>query len=299
MKFLIWGHKGWIGGQVMAAVESAGHTAVGATSRADNEGDVEAELSAVGPDRAVSVIGRVRGDEFLTIDYLEQQGKLVENLRDNLWGPLVLSHLCGRSGVHLTYLGTGCLFHYDEEHKVGGEPFHEDSPPNFFGSSYSTVKGFTDRIMHLMFTDTTLNCRIRMPITADNSPYNFITKIANYERVVNIPNSMTVLPELIPVMVKLAVDRVTGTVNLTNPGAMSHNEVLDLYKRHVDPGYTYVNFTVEEQNKILLSTRSNNCLDTTRLESLAPGVDDVRTAVEKVCIDIGRKYPKGIVQRRL
>lgn len=299
MKFLVWGHKGWIGGQVMAAIEAAGHTAVGATSRADNEKDVEKEVAAVKPDRAVSLIGRTRGGQFLTIDYLEQQGKLVENIRDNMWGPMVLSAICGRHDVHLTYLGTGCIFHYDEEHKIGGTPFNEESLPNFFGSSYSTVKGYTDRMMHLMFNESVLNCRIRMPITADNSPYNFITKIANYERVVNIPNSMTVLPELIPVMVRLAAEKVTGTIDLTNPGAISHNEVLDLYKKHVDPGYTYENFSVEEQNKILLSARSNNLLATDRLKSLAPEVDDIHAAVEKVCIQIGKSHPKGIVQRRM
>lgn len=299
MKFLVWGHKGWIGGQVMAAIEAAGHTAIGATSRADNETAVEEEVARVQPDRAISLIGRTRGGQFLTIDYLEQKGKLVENIRDNLWGPMVLAAICGRHGVHLTYLGTGCIFHYDEEHPIGGRPFTEESLPNFFGSSYSTVKGYTDRMMHLMFSDAVLNCRIRMPITADDSPYNFITKIANYERVVNIPNSMTVLPELIPVLLRLAADKVTGTIDLTNPGAISHNEVLDLYKKHVDPGYTYANFTVEEQDKILLSARSNNYLDTARLKALAPEVDDIHTAVEKICIDMGKKYPKGIVKRRM
>lgn len=296
MKFLIFGHKGWIGQQVIDAISQVGHVAVGATARADDEVAVMQELALVQPDRVISLIGRTRGAGFTTIDYLEQKGKLVENVRDNLYGPLVLAQACKVHQVHLTYMGTGCIFHYDNtEHTMAnGVGFAESDKPNFFGSSYSTVKGFTDRLFHVMFDDSALNVRIRMPITPDDSPYNFITKIANYERVVNIPNSMTVLPALLPILVDMSVKRVTGTVNLTHPGAISHNEVLALYKKHVDPAFTWNNFSVEEQDKILLGARSNNLLDTQRLLSLYPHVDDIHTAVEKVCQQMAAKFPSGI-----
>eukprot|EP00659_Diplonema_papillatum_P021374 gene21374-32868_t len=216
MKILVFGHKGWIGSQMMDILKQRGHEAVGASARADSEDDLEKELDTVKPDRVICLIGRTRGEGFLTIDYLEQKGKLVENMRDNLYGPMSLAFFCKKRGVHMTYMGTGCIFHYDDTHKIGEPGFTEESLPNFFGSGYSTCKGFTDRLMHHM-DDTVLNIRIRMPITPDHSPYNFITKIVKYQKVVNIPNSMTVLPELLPVMAELAEKKVTGTVNLTNP----------------------------------------------------------------------------------
>ncbi|EAN87168.1 putative dTDP-4-dehydrorhamnose reductase domain protein [Trypanosoma cruzi] len=301
VRFLVWGHKGWIGQAFMQLLEASGFEALGAVSRADDVAAVEQEMQRIQPDRVVSLIGRTRGGSCLTIDYLEQPGKLMENMRDNLWAPVVLAQVCANYGVHFTYLGTGCIFHYDESaHTVGGEDgFDEAAVPNFFGSSYSTVKGYTDRLMHLLFNSTALNARIRMPISADDNPMNFITKIANYEKVVSIPNSMTVLPVMLPILMKLSLNKVTGTINLTNPGAISHNEVLELYKRHVDSEYTYENFSVEEQNKILLSKRSNNLLDTSRLQQMFPQVDDIHTAVEKVCVEIAKNFPRGIVRRRM
>jgi 3,5-epimerase/4-reductase len=247
MKFLVFGGRGWIGGQVLQVLADAGHSFVVATSRADIEADVEKELQSVKPDRVVCLIGRTRGEGIHTIDYLEQKGKLQENMKDNLWGPVVLSHLCAKHGIHCCYLGTGCIFHYDDEvHTMTNCcGFTEGDDANFTGSAYSTVKGFTDRIMRLMFNESCLNCRIRMPITPDNSPYNFITKIVNYERVINIPNSMTVLPELLPILIDMCVNKVVGTVNLTNPGAISHNEVLSLYKKHVDSTFEWKNFTTD------------------------------------------------------
>jgi dTDP-4-dehydrorhamnose reductase len=233
MKWLVYGSKGWIGGMVTAMLTLHGEAAVEATARADQESDVEAELVSIRPDRILCFIGRTHGPGYSTIDYLEQKGKLVENVRDNLYSPLVLAILGKKYGIHVTYLGTGCIFSNTD----GESAFTEESLPNFFGSGYSTVKGFTDRLMRF-FSDSTLNLRIRMPIVGYHHPRNFITKITSYERVCSIPNSMTVLSDMIPIIIDMATRNLTGTINLTNPGTISHNEILDLYKKYVDPAFT-------------------------------------------------------------
>ena len=76
----------------------------------------------------------------------------------------------------------------------------------------------------------------------------------------------------------------TGTVNLTNPGLISHNEILEMYKEIVDPSFTWKNFTIDEQNEILASGRSNNFLETTRLETLYPDVKDIKTSVREILV---------------
>jgi hypothetical protein len=40
----------------------------------------------------------------------------------------------------MTYYGTGCIFHYDDEFTVGGKGFKESDKPNFTGSYYSYTK---------------------------------------------------------------------------------------------------------------------------------------------------------------
>ena len=52
-----------------------------------------------------------------------------------------------------------------------------------------------------------LNLRIRMPITAEKNPRNFITKITSYEKVCSIANSMTVLPDLLPCVLEMMKKR--------------------------------------------------------------------------------------------
>ncbi len=286
MKVLIFGDRGWIGGMVCKYLEKENIEFVKASCRANDKKSVEEELLKVKPTHVMSFIGRTHGvigeKEYTTIDYLEQKGKILENVRDNLFSPVVLSLLCKKYDIHFSYLGTGCIFEFDEEHPFGEEinGFNEQSLPNFFGSSYSTVKGYTDELMHL-FEESTLNLRIRMPITDEVNKRNFITKITTYEKVCSIPNSMTVLDELIPILVDMACNKVTGTVNLTNPGLISHNEMLEMYKEIVDPDFTWKNFSLEEQAEILAGGRSNNFLDTSKLESLYPEVRNIKDAVRE------------------
>ena len=289
MKFLVYGCKGWIGSKVYNYLKENNYEVIEGNSRVNDVKQLEAEIEEIQPTRVLSLIGRTHGTyegQYIgTIDYLEKPGKLVENVRDNLFGPMVLGFLAKKHNFHFSYLGTGCIFQFDETHPFGEEKdgFVEESLPNFFGSSYSIVKGFTDQLMHFM-EDSVLNVRIRMPITDEFNKRNFITKITTYEKVCSVPNSMTVLNDLIPIMVDMAIHQVTGTVNLTNPGLITHNEILEMYKEIVDPEFTWKNFTIEEQNEILASGRSNNFLETTILKGRYPQIKNIKESVRDILV---------------
>jgi 3,5-epimerase/4-reductase len=272
MKILIYGSKGWIGNQFIEILKNNQTEYYEGKSRVDNLQEVEDEIKAVKPTHVISLIGRTHGKiedkVYSTIDYLEQPNKLTENIRDNLFSPLMLASICKKENIHFTYLGTGCIFTYNDEHPFGKEEngFTESSLPNFFGSSYSVVKGYTDRMIN-QINENALNLRIRMPITSEKSGRNFITKITTYKKICSVSNSMTVLPELLPFVLDMMKNNQKGTINLTNPGLISHNEILQMYKEVVDPSFTWKNFSYEEQMEILASERSNNYLDTSLLES--------------------------------
>jgi len=288
MKYIVYGHAGWIGQLVLAELERQALPYRKGTSRVDQIEEVSHELQS-DPDltHVICLIGRthgtIDGKTYPTIDYLEQPGKVRENVRDNLFSPMVLAILCQRLQKHLTYMGTGCIFEYDESHPFGKEEngFTEADYPNFFGSSYSIVKGFTDQLMHL-FPDTVLNVRIRMPITADDSSRNFIRKITTYAKICSVPNSMTVLPELIPLLIDMTRHHRVGTINLCNPGLISHNEILQMYQEVVDSSFQWENFSIEEQREILSAGRSNNFLDTHLLQEWYPSVSNIHDAVRHV-----------------
>ena len=293
MNILIYGGKGWIGQQFVDILKKQNICHVLSETRVNNYKDIYEDLLDYDPTHVISFIGRTHGTHngkyFSTIDYLQQPGKLKENINDNLYGPIIIAEACKNYSkenrfVHYSYIGTGCIFKYDNDHEFEKEEngFKESDKPNFFGSNYSIMKGTTDKLMHLIYNNHCLNLRIRMPITDNDNPRNFITKITNYEKICSIKNSMSVLPELLPIMLDLMKKQTLGTFNLTNPGLISHNEILELYKEIVDNNFKWKNFTVEEQAKILESDRSNNYLDTTRLEQLYPNVKNIKDSVRDI-----------------
>ena len=286
IKILIFGSKGWIGNQFidyLNANKDENITYLETNVRADNEQLVTDVIMAHSPTHIISFIGRTYGGDFNTIDYLEQPGKLTDNVRDNLYAPMVLANLSYKFNIHYTYLGTGCIFSQEDPTK---KSYMETDNPDFFGSSYSIVKGFTDRLMRLY--SNTLNLRIQMPIVDFHHSRNFITKITQYEKICSMPNSMTVLSDFYPIILDMMKNKEVGTMNLVNPGLITHNEILEMYKEIVDPEFTWTNFSIEEQNQILKSKRSNNHLDTSKLEKLYPSILPIHYSVRNCLL----KYKK-------
>ena len=286
IKLLIFGSKGWIGNQFVDYLKSNDRDIdfIETDVRADNEEEVEKIILDYKPTNIISFIGRTYGNGINSIDYLEQKGMLKYNVRDNLFAPMVLANLSNKYNIHYIYLGTGCIFN---QTNPLDKSYKEEDKADFFGSSYSTVKGFTDRLMRLY--PNTLNLRIRMPIVDYKHPRNFITKITEYYKITSMPNSMTILKDFYPIMVDLIKRKETGTLNLVNPQVITHNEILEMYKEIIDPLFEWKNFTIEEQNQILKSERSNNQMDTSKLISLYPNVPDIKTGVRNCLLEMKRR----------
>jgi nucleoside-diphosphate-sugar epimerase len=281
-KFLIYGSKGWIGGMYIEYLTTffKDIKITCGESRIDSP-NVFVEIKKVNPTHVISFTGRTHGvsdtgEIINTIDYLQDPKTLTENIKDNLFGPLNLADICTKLGIHFTYLGTGCIFY-----SLNEIPFYEKDVPNFFGSNYSIVKGFTDRLLN--DRKGVLNLRIRMPISSKMNDRNFITKITKYSKICSMPNSMTVLDDYFPIFTKLILKNRNGTYNCTNPGTINHNEILELYREHVDPDFKWENFSLQEQTGLLKSLRSNNELCTHKIQSEFL-VKDIHQSVRDILI---------------
>ena len=286
VKLLIFGSKGWIGMQFIEYLKLRNDEEIEfflSEVRADNEKEVEREIEEYKPTNILSFIGRTYGDGINSIDYLEQKGKLKDNIRDNLFGPFVLANIANKNNIHYTYLGTGCIFN---QKNPLDKSYTEEDNADFYGSSYSIVKGFTDRMIKMY--SNSLNLRIRMPIVNYNHSRNFITKILSYNKIVSMPNSMTVLKDFYPVILDLIKRKEVGTLNLVNPDVITHNEILEMYKEIVDPTFKWDNFTIEEQNEILKSERSNNQMDTSKLISLYPDIPNIKDSIKDCLLEMKR-----------
>jgi len=283
-RFLVFGRTGWLGGILNKLLTEGKEEFRFSDCRLEDRAGIQAEIKAYKPTHVLNAAG-VTGRP--NVDWCESNK--VETIRTNVIGVLTLADLCETHDVHLTNFATGCIYEYDETHPEGsGKGFLEGDVPNFHGSFYSHTKVLMEDL--LSSYKNLLQLRVRMPISEDlEFPRNFIYKIAHYKKVVNIPNSMTVLPELMPISLRMAKRRLTGVYNFTNPGVVSHNECLELYKQYYQPDFTWQNFTLEEQANVIVAARSNNELDASKLKKEFPEMLDVKQSLIKYVFEPNQK----------
>lgn len=247
MKWLIYGHNGWIAKQFMENIPSNIDVVKG-KERFENFEKIKNEIINETPDRVIVLGGLTYKSPAKNIDWCEDNKQ--EVIRVNVLGTLNIADVCEQNGIHCTILGTGCIY-------SGEGPYTEESMWDFQGSFYSKTKAYTQEL--LKNYNNVLLLRIRMPINKSDDPKNFITKLKGFQKIISVPNSMTVLPELIPVMIKLIDEGENGTWNIVNPGVISHKEIMDMCgieKEYVD---------ISKQSELTRVGRSNNHLSTDKL----------------------------------
>ncbi|KAL0328388.1 UNVERIFIED_CONTAM: trifunctional UDP-glucose [Sesamum calycinum] len=285
-KFLIYGRTGWIGGLLGKLCEKQGITYEYGKGRLEDRSLLVADILAIKPTHVFNSAG-VTGRP--NVDWCESHK--TETIRTNVAGTLNLADVCREHGLLMMNFATGCIFEYDAAHPEGsGIGFKEEDKPNFTGSFYSKTKAMVEEL--LKEYDNVCTLRVRMPISSDlNNPRNFITKISRYNKVVNIPNSMTILDELLPISIEMAKRNLRGIWNFTNPGVVSHNEILEMYKKYIDPDFKWANFTLEEQAKVIVAPRSNNEMDASKLKKEFPELLSIKESLIKYVFEPNRKTP--------
>jgi 3,5-epimerase/4-reductase len=271
---LVYGGKtGWFGQEVVKILQAEGHHPVCGESRLENRESIIKEIETVKPDYIINTAG-VTGRP--NINWCEDHKQ--DTIRTNIIGALNLIDVAYVKGLHITHFGTGCLFDYDDEHpKNTDKGFTEEDEPNHYTSFYCESKIYLGKL--LVRYPNLLHLRIRMPVSYDWHPRNFIVKIMSYERIINEPNSLSVLEDLLPIAVDMTLKERKGEYNFVNPGVISHNEILELYKEIIDPMFTWKNFTVAEQDAMLKIGRSNCELSVAKLLKEYPNIPNIKTSI--------------------
>lgn len=248
MKILVFGN-GWLGNRFAshfnAPLPSVDIGSIGAVQEA---------LSEHNPDVVINAAGKVGRPN---IDWCESHKE--EVIYSNIAGPAVLAKACNKLQVKLVHLSSGCLW----DQRLGATEETVPEPPSF----YSYSKAAADDILMRLDVQP-LILRLRMPLCDERNSRNLITKVAGYKKIIDLPNSMTHVDDLIITTQSLLEKEASGIFNVVNPGVTSLPQIMDLYKEYVDPGHSYSTISKQELLKITAAGRSDCTLDTNKLNSL-------------------------------
>ncbi|KAK2387372.1 trifunctional UDP-glucose 4,6-dehydratase/UDP-4-keto-6-deoxy-D-glucose 3,5-epimerase/UDP-4-keto-L-rhamnose-reductase RHM1 [Trifolium repens] len=226
LKFLIYGGAGWIGGLLGNICVKQGIEFEYGKGCLDDRSELLVEIRTIKPTHIFNASG-VTG--ALNLKWFEDHKP--ETVRAVVVSVLTLADVCREHGLPLI------------NYAFGGGSFEDkpNSTDSFYFRTQAKVEEF------LKEYENVCSFRIQFPVSSDlRNPNNFITKITKSDKVANIPNNITVLDELLPISIEMAKGNAKGIWNLTNPGIVTCNEILEMYKNYIDPSFKWINFTLQE-----------------------------------------------------
>ena len=238
--------------------------------------DIEAELKRFKPKTIINCIGNVgRNVDECEID-------LDKTLIANSFVPVILAEAALRNNIKLVHMSTGCIYHYDYSKDM---PIDENKEPDFFELFYSRAKIYSERALALLPKKyPVLIIRIRVPL--DDRPHhrNILTKLIAYKKVIDIPNSVTYIPDFLKALKHLISTDASGIYNVANSGGLTYPELLTVYKKYV-PDFEYEVVDYKKLNIV----RTNLILSTKKLENAGFKVRHINEVLQE-CVENYLKY---------
>lgn len=276
-KILLLGSTGFIGSHFKEALPLAGFEIFTPRIEIRNHTEIEKQVYKIRPDVIINATG-ITGRP--NVDWCETHP--AETFGVNVGGSINIASVAKEFGIYMVQMSSGCVY---DGPKEGG--YSEDDEPNYFGSLYSRSRVYSEKILKEF--DNILQLRVRIPITGKPHPKNLIDKLLKYGKIINIPNSCTVIEDFIPAAIELIKRGETGIFNMTNIDAMDHKSIMELYKKIVDPNLEY-KIMPEDEQKELCKRRANCVLNTDKRENLGIHMPPLRESLVRVLEEYKLNY---------
>lgn len=188
--------------------------------------------------------------------------------------PIMLAEECAKRKIKLIQIGSGCIYFGEPPNKTG---WNEDDPANP-KSFYSKSKYACDLAIGSLPNVATL--RIRMPISTLDTPRNLINKLRGYKQIIDIPNSMTFMDDLVRCIDWVIDQDISGIWHVTNPEPLTAAQIMKEYQKYV-PEHQFEIITKERLDALTKAERSNCILDTSKLKNAGFQMTPSQEALEK------------------
>lgn len=192
----------------------------------------------------------------------------------NTMVPIWLGELAYRNPVKLVHISSGCIFHYDYSKQ---KPITEEKVPDYYKLFYSRTKIYSEAVLTpLSQRSNVLIVRIRIPLDCQPNPRNILNKLIKYKTIIDIPNSVSYIPDFIKALEHLIKINAKGMFNLTNKGGLRYPDLMDIYKKYV-PDFEYKLLSL----KNLKLDRTNLVLSVRKLENTGFKVRNIKDVLEE------------------
>ncbi|PCI24583.1 hypothetical protein COB57_04155 [Candidatus Peregrinibacteria bacterium] len=270
MKIIIFGATGYFGSHFVEAFQQKGWEVV--TDRIDitNKADIFEHIQNTQPDVVLNAAG-ITG--VPNVDWCESHPREVIDV--NVSGAINIAAVCYELNTYCAYISSGCIY-------TGSHLFTEEDTPNFYGSLYSRTKLHAEQLLAEL---DILQLRVRIPIEGKPHRKNVIDKLKNYEKIISIENSFTIIEDFIPAAVQLIEQKNTGIFNMTNEGSMDHKYLMENFRKIVDNSKEFDYMSLEELAQYTKAGRSNCTLNTDKQKKYGIHMPPIQERVLEILED--------------
>ncbi|MDD5120495.1 MAG: sugar nucleotide-binding protein [Candidatus Omnitrophica bacterium] len=192
----------------------------------------------------------------------------------NSFIPVMLAEAALRNNIKLVHISSGCIFNFDYKKD---RPINEDSEDYFFKLFYSRSKIYSERVLQpLAKKYNILIVRTRIPLLNAKHPKNVLDKLIKYKKIIDIPNSVTYIPDFIQAIKHLIKIDARGIYNVVNKGGLRYPLLMKIYQKYI-PEFKYT--IVDYRNLGLV--RTNLLLSVRKLERSGFKVRNINSVLEE------------------
>lgn len=239
--------------------------------------DAEEELKRYRPKIIINCIGYIGKKN---VDDCESD--VDKTLSSNVFVPIVMAEIALRNKIKLVHISSGCIYNYNYNKD---KPITEEKAPDFFDLYYSRSKIYAEKVLAALSSKfNILILRIRTPLDNRPHPRNILTKLIGYKRIIELPNSVTYIPDFIKALRYLINKNAKGIYNIVNSGPLRYPELLDVYRKFV-PDFKYKVTDFHRLNIV----RTNPVMSTKKLEMTGFKVRPIKKVLEE-CVKDYVKY---------
>ncbi|MEM9446255.1 MAG: sugar nucleotide-binding protein [Verrucomicrobiota bacterium] len=195
-----------------------------------------------------------------------------------------LADICTDMRIPMGHVSSGCIF---SGSRADGSGFIEKDPPNFDFrhnncSFYSGTKSLAEEVLNE--TENVYLWRLRIPFNEIDSPRNYLTKIMNYERLLNVRNSISQLDEFARACCQCWEKRIPfGKYNVTNPGSVTTEEVVEMIVKAgfcKNRKFAYFKDEQEFLEKAAKTPRASCIMDSSKILNCGISLTEVHESLE-------------------
>jgi len=202
-----------------------------------------------------------------------------ETIEGNVVLPKMISDVCSDLGIKFMQISSGCIYNgYDKT-------YTEEDPPDFCfktnnGSFYSGCKALAEDLIN---KDNSYICRLRIPFDEFDNSRNYISKLKNYDKLLNAENSVSHRGDFVKACLDLyEMNCDTGIYNVVNTGSVTTSWVTEqMAKYNIRNDFSFFQSEEEFYKFGAKAPRSNCLLDNSKLLSAGVKIRNTEEAIEQ------------------